>query len=310
MYGPSTLSSRRVPPDPDDVVTGGRMRWRERGNRVRKGGKLLDGRMIAVKRLNQSTLTKKDEKGFVREVELMPRVRHGIAHGVAYLHEGSNECVVHRDLKPPNVLLDENFRPRISDFGTAKMFVADPTDRSDLTIVGSRGYASPEYLQGELTTNATFTAILLESLSGQRMVAWAVFFHIIIIIKLADKANRFCMQAWELWEQDSARSLDRMVDPHPPASDSEIGGELARCVQIGLLCVQNWQKRPIMSVVVAMLTSNSSGSISRRGQSFAASASAPGPRRCVGRARISWTPPRPISRSTVAGPANSGSESN
>lgn len=60
----------------------------------------------------------------------------GIAQGVAYLHEGSGESVIHRDLKPPNVLLDDNWRPKIADFGTAKLFVADQPE-SNLTIVVS-----------------------------------------------------------------------------------------------------------------------------------------------------------------------------
>jgi serine/threonine protein kinase len=62
---------------------------------------------------------------------------HGVAHGVAYLHQGSEDSVVHRDLKPSNVLLDDNWKPKIADFNTAKLFIEDQPDQSDLTIVVS-----------------------------------------------------------------------------------------------------------------------------------------------------------------------------
>ena len=51
----------------------------------------------------------------------------GVAKGVAYLH-GLNEEVIHKDLKPSNILLDDNWRPKVADFGTAKLFVVDQTD--------------------------------------------------------------------------------------------------------------------------------------------------------------------------------------
>lgn len=46
----------------------------------------------------------------------------GIAHGIQYLHQGCDMQIIHFDIKPHNILLDENFNPKISDFGLAKLY--------------------------------------------------------------------------------------------------------------------------------------------------------------------------------------------
>ncbi|CAL5014667.1 unnamed protein product [Urochloa decumbens] len=172
---------------------------------------------------------------------------HGVAHGVAYLHQGSEECVVHRDLKPSNVLLDDNWKPKIADFNTAKLFIKDQPDQSDLTIVVSPGYASPEYLQGEMTLKCdvySFGVILLETLSGQRN----------------GPTKGVILNAREFWQQDRALALLDQTVPLPVSPpDSEISSELERYIKIGLLCVQEApENRPDMSAVVAMLTTPNS----------------------------------------------------
>ena len=68
----------------------------------------------------------------------------GIAHGIAYLHRGCDVQILHFDIKPHNILLDDNFIPKVSDFGLAKLY---PTkDRSIIltAIRGTLGYMAPE----------------------------------------------------------------------------------------------------------------------------------------------------------------------
>ncbi|GLU24612.1 hypothetical protein SLE2022_405240 [Rubroshorea leprosula] len=68
----------------------------------------------------------------------------GVARGIEYLHRGCEMQILHFDIKPHNILLDENFNPKVSDFGLAKLY---PTDDSivSLTVArGTLGYMAPE----------------------------------------------------------------------------------------------------------------------------------------------------------------------
>nr|KYP63285.1 putative receptor-like protein kinase At5g39030 family [Cajanus cajan] len=68
----------------------------------------------------------------------------GVAHGIAYLHQGCDVQILHFDIKPHNILLDENFIPKVSDFGLAKLY---PVDNSIVTLTAARGtlgYMAPE----------------------------------------------------------------------------------------------------------------------------------------------------------------------
>ncbi|XP_075713158.1 interleukin-1 receptor-associated kinase 4 [Rhinoderma darwinii] len=90
----------------------------------------------------------------------------GTAHGIKYLHENNH---VHRDIKSANILLDDNFTPKISDFGLAR--ATGHLARTIMTerIVGTTAYMAPEALRGEVTIKSdifSFGVVLLEIISG------------------------------------------------------------------------------------------------------------------------------------------------
>jgi serine/threonine protein kinase len=78
------------------------------------------------------------------EWETTYKIALGIAHGLDYLHKGCNTQIFHFDIKPHNILLDENFCPKISDFGLAKICAKEESMISMLGARGIIGYVAPE----------------------------------------------------------------------------------------------------------------------------------------------------------------------
>ncbi|XP_047973602.1 G-type lectin S-receptor-like serine/threonine-protein kinase LECRK3 [Salvia hispanica] len=73
-------------------------------------------------------------------------IAFAIARGICYLHEDCSVPIIHCDIKPQNVLLDESFAPKIADFGLAKLLKADQT-RTTTGIRGTKGYVAPEWFR-------------------------------------------------------------------------------------------------------------------------------------------------------------------
>ncbi|KAF7806751.1 LEAF RUST 10 DISEASE-RESISTANCE LOCUS RECEPTOR-LIKE PROTEIN KINASE-like 2.1 [Senna tora] len=76
--------------------------------------------------------------------EKMYEISLGVARGIVYLHHGCDMQILHFDIKPHNILLDENFAPKVSDFGLARLY---PIDDSIVTMTAARGtigYMAPE----------------------------------------------------------------------------------------------------------------------------------------------------------------------
>uniref|UniRef100_A0A0D3ETU6 Protein kinase domain-containing protein n=1 Tax=Oryza barthii TaxID=65489 RepID=A0A0D3ETU6_9ORYZ len=97
------------------------------------------------------------------------------ARGLEYIHEHTKDHYVHRDIKSSNILLDESFRAKISDFGLAKLVVKSTDAEASVTkVVGTFGYLAPEYLRDGLATTKNdvyaFGVVLFELISGKEAI--------------------------------------------------------------------------------------------------------------------------------------------
>ncbi|XP_010518684.1 PREDICTED: probable receptor-like protein kinase At5g47070 [Tarenaya hassleriana] len=101
-------------------------------------------------------------------------IMHGAALGLSYLHSGLPIEVIYRDFKSSNVLLDEDFRPKLSDFGLVREGPQGDNTHVTTARVGTQGYAAPEYVRtGHLRSQSdvySFGVVLYEIITGRRTI--------------------------------------------------------------------------------------------------------------------------------------------
>lgn len=168
------------------------------------------------------------------------RIAAEIAGALAYLHSYASTAIFHRDIKSSNILLDENYRVVISDFGISRSVSIDKTHLTTL-VGGTFGYLDPEYFQtGQLNDKSdvyAFGVVLAEILTGQKAVSSAK--------DDVGLALRFRLALKELHLFDI---LDRVV-----ASEAR-EDETLRVAYIAKKCLKiNARKRPSMKEVAAEL---------------------------------------------------------
>ncbi|KAH6808052.1 hypothetical protein C2S51_029160 [Perilla frutescens var. frutescens] len=173
---------------------------------------------------------------------------YGTARGLAYLHEQYHVTIIHRDVKPSNILLDNDFGAKIADFGLARLL---PENQSHVStkFAGTLGYTAPEYaIHGHLSEKVdtySFGVVILEMMSGRRISDLNV-----------DSENEYLLEeAWKLHESGMHQKLaDETLDSNEYKPE-----ELKKMVEIALLCTQSpASSRPTMSEILAMLLSDRS----------------------------------------------------
>ncbi|KAK6925975.1 Wall-associated receptor kinase, galacturonan-binding domain [Dillenia turbinata] len=183
------------------------------------------------------------EGSIILSWEKLYQISLGIARGMDYLHRGCDIQILHFDIKPHNVLLDNNFIPKISDFGLARLF---PTENKTIYLTAARGtlgYMAPELFYkniGSVSYKAdvySFGMLLLE-IAGRRKNVNAYTVH----------SSKIYFPRW-VYDQLSKGKEIEMGD----ATEVE-KGLVKKMVIIALWCIQmKPNDRPSMSKVVKML---------------------------------------------------------
>ncbi|XP_010227886.2 LOW QUALITY PROTEIN: serine/threonine-protein kinase RIPK [Brachypodium distachyon] len=206
-----------------------------------------DQRMLVYEYMPRGSLENHLFKNLLASLPWSTRLKIavGAAKGLAFLHEAQTP-VIYRDFKASNILLDSDYTAKLSDFGLAKEGPKGDATHVTTRVMGTHGYAAPEYiLTGHLTAKSdvySFGVVLLELLTGRRSV---------------DKRRRGREQNLVDWARPylrraDDRMLDRIMDP---SMESQFSARAARsAAAVAHACLQSVPKaRPRMRDVVEAL---------------------------------------------------------
>nr|XP_043613943.1 G-type lectin S-receptor-like serine/threonine-protein kinase SD2-5 [Erigeron canadensis] len=184
-----------------------------------------------------------DLQGHVLEWEYRKNIILHIAKGLAYLHEECRQQIIHLDIKPQNILLDDNFNAKVSDFGLSKLVDKNQTQVMT-TIKGTPGYIAPECWSNSVITEKvdvySFGIVVLEILCGRKIFDRSVpeeSWHLLAVFQKS-------------WEQGT---LLGMVDKYSETMQAN-GAEVVEMMKVASWCLQtDSTRRPSMSTVVKVL---------------------------------------------------------
>ncbi|KAI3449827.1 hypothetical protein Pfo_006492 [Paulownia fortunei] len=166
----------------------------------------------------------------------------GVAQGLAYLHHDCHPPVIHRDVKPNNILLDANLEARIADFGLAKMMLKKNETLS--MVAGSYGYIAPEYgytlKVDEKSDIYSYGVVLMELLTGKRPLD-PEFGESVDIVE------------WIRGKMRNNKPLEEVLDPSI-GNTKHVQEEMLLVLRFAILCTAKLPKdRPSMRDVLSML---------------------------------------------------------
>ncbi|XP_020595048.1 G-type lectin S-receptor-like serine/threonine-protein kinase LECRK3 [Phalaenopsis equestris] len=171
------------------------------------------------------------------------QMAYGVARGLSYLHDECSNQIIHCDIKPQNILLDDYLTARISDFGLAKLLMTEQT-RTKTSIRGTKGYVAPEWFKDKAITSKvdvySFGVVLLEIICCRKNVE-----------KDFVDDERIILTDWA-YECYTKSKLEELVQYDEDAITDH--RRLERFVAVAIWCIQEEPSmRPSMKKVTQML---------------------------------------------------------
>ncbi|PWA83820.1 protein kinase-like domain-containing protein [Artemisia annua] len=174
--------------------------------------------------------------------DIRMKIAVGTAKGLAYLHEGLEPKVVHRDVKSSNILLDKNWNAKVADFGLAKLL---ESEKSYVTtrVMGTFGYVSPDYASTGMLNEGSdvysFGVLLMEIITGRSPVDYS---------RAPGEMNLVDWFRGMVASRRGEELLDPKIDERPSPR------ALKRALLVCLRCIDmDASKRPKMGQIVHML---------------------------------------------------------
>ncbi|ESW33514.1 hypothetical protein PHAVU_001G076200 [Phaseolus vulgaris] len=190
----------------------------------------------------QRFLVPPDNKDVFLGWEKLQQIALGVAKGIEYLHLGCDHRILHFDINPHNVLIDDHFNPKITDFGLAKLCPKNQSTVSVTAARGTLGYIAPEVFSrnfGNVSYKSdiySYGMLLLEMVGGRKNTNMSV-----------EESFQVLYPEW-IHNLVEARDVEVTIEKE---EDVKVARKLAI---IGLWCIQwNPVDRPSMKIVVQML---------------------------------------------------------
>lgn len=172
------------------------------------------------------------------------KIAVGAARGLEYLHCKANPPVIYRDLKSSNILLDNNFNSKLSDFGLAKLGPVGDNTHVSTRVMGTYGYCAPDYaMSGKLTIKSdiySFGVVLLELITGRKA------------IDMTKKPSEQNLVAWSRPFLKDRKKFIQLVDPLLEGRFSV--RSVHHVVAVTAMCLQEQANfRPLIGDIVVAL---------------------------------------------------------
>ncbi|KAF7842841.1 putative leucine-rich repeat receptor-like protein kinase [Senna tora] len=171
------------------------------------------------------------------------KVALGAARGLAYLHEHANPPIIHRDIKPNNILLDEHLNAKVADFGLSKPMIDCEKDHVTTQVKGTLGYLDPEYYTSQQLTEKSdvysFGVVMLELITARKPIERGKY-----IVKVVRNSIDRTKDLYGLHE---------FLDPVIINLGSTLKG-MEKFIDLSLMCLEDSSAdRPTMNEVVKEL---------------------------------------------------------